>query len=105
MLTRAEKEKRVIELYEHGKTYREIAKEVHISLGYISSIIRGHTGELRVETEKGEKQKQQEQTIDTKVFKLLDEGKTPIQVAITLNLSSAEVTRLHTEYLKLIGII
>jgi len=74
-----------------------------MSPGDISSIIKRHTGEPQADPEKG-KQQQEEQTIDTKVFKLLDEGKTPIQVAITLNLPSAEVTRLHTEYRKLIGL-
>jgi DNA-binding NarL/FixJ family response regulator len=103
LLTRAEKERLVIGLYEEGKTYREIAKEVHMSSGDISSIIKRHVGEPPADPEK-DKQQQQEQTIDTKVFKLLDEGKTPIQVAITLNLPSAEVTRLHTEYRKLIGL-
>lgn len=103
MLTKPEKEKRVIELYEEGKTYREITKEVRISPGDISYIIRKHTGQLSVEPEKGEQQ-QQEQTIDTKVFKLFDEGKTPIQVAITLNLPSVDVTWLYTEYQKLIGL-
>jgi DNA-directed RNA polymerase specialized sigma subunit len=57
LLTRAEKERRVIELYEEGKTYREITKEVHISPGYISSIIRKHNGELQVGPEKAEQQK------------------------------------------------
>lgn len=103
MLTKPEKERRVIELYEEGKTYREIAKEVHMSRGDISSIIKRHAGEPQAGPEKV-KQQQQEQTIDTKVFNLLEEGKTPIQVAINLNLPSAEVTRLHTEYLKLIGL-
>ena len=105
MLTKPEKERLVIELYEQGKTYRDIAKEVHMSPGDISSIIKRHTGEPQADAEKGKQQQQeQEQTIDTKVFKLLDEGKTPIQVAIILNLPSAEVTRLHTEYRKLVGL-
>jgi DNA-binding NarL/FixJ family response regulator len=39
MLTKAEKENRVIELYEQGKNYRGIAQEVHMSLTNISSIV------------------------------------------------------------------
>jgi hypothetical protein len=58
---------------------------------------------LQVEPGKPEQQ-QQEQTIDTKVFKLFEEGETPVQVAITLNHPSTEVTRLHREYWKLIGL-
>lgn len=106
MLTRTEKEKRVIELYEQGYTYRAIAKEVHLSPGSISSIIKKHTGEQG--PEKVEQQKRhgqgQEQIIDTKVFKLFEEGKTPIQVAIDLNLPSVEVTRLQGEYWRLKGL-
>lgn len=63
MLTKAEKESRVIELYEQDKTYREIAKEVHISLGDISSIIKRHTGDVNAEAGNID-QKQQEETID-----------------------------------------
>jgi hypothetical protein len=62
---------------------------VHMSPGDISSIIKRHTREPQADPEKG-KQQQQEKTIDTKVFKLLDEGKTPIQVAITLNCLSSK---------------
>jgi DNA-binding NarL/FixJ family response regulator len=43
MLSRTEKEQRVIELYQQGKTTREIAQEVHMSFGNIGSIIRKAT--------------------------------------------------------------
>lgn len=99
MLTKAEKESRVIELYEQDKTYREIAKEARISLGDISSIIRRHTG-VNVKGENAE-QKQQEETIDTQVFKLLEAGRTPVQVATDLDINSGEVTRLYKEWWKL----
>jgi transposase-like protein len=112
LFTRAEKEKRVIDMYEQGATYRAIAKEVHISPGNISAILRRHTGELQVKSEpenvEQQKQNQQdqelEQTIDTKVFKLFEEGKTPVEVAIDLNLPSGEVTRLQREYWALKGL-
>ena len=45
VLKKEEKEKRVIELHEQGKTYREIAKEEHLSPGRISSIIKKSNGE------------------------------------------------------------
>lgn len=102
MLTRAEKEKRVIELYEQGATYRTIAKEVHMSLREISIIIRRHKGE--VEPEKEEQRQQNEQTIDTKVFELLEDGRTPVEVAISMNLKSDEVTRLCKEWWDLKGL-
>ncbi len=44
VITRAEKEKRVIELYKTGKTIREIAKEVHMSFEPACSITKEHTG-------------------------------------------------------------
>jgi len=103
LLTKPEKERRVIELYEEGKTYREIAKEVRISPGDISSIIRRHTGEDNVEGGNGD-QRQQEETIDTQVFKLLEAGRTPVQVATDLDLNSGEVTRLYKEWWKLKGL-
>jgi len=103
LLTKAEKEKRVIELYEQDKTYREIVKEVHMSLGDISSIIRRYKGEVNV-NEGNAKQKQQEETIDTQVFKLLEAGRTPVQVATDLDINSGEVTRLYKEWWKLKGL-
>ncbi len=104
MLTRAEKEKRVIELYEQDAAYRTIAKEVHFSLGRISSIIKKHTGELDVEAEKEGQLEQKEEPIATKVFKLLEEGKTPVEVAIALNLESDEVTELYKKWWELKGL-
>ncbi len=44
MLSRTEKEQRVIELYQQGKTIREIAQEVHMSFVDIGSVIRKVTG-------------------------------------------------------------
>jgi transposase len=100
MLTKAEKENRVIELYGAGKTYREIAQEVHMSLSDISSVIKRHTEEVN-----GEQQPQQhEKTIDTKAFSLFEAGRTPIQVAIELDLKSEDVTRLNKEWWQLKGL-
>ena len=39
VLNRAEKEKAVIELYNQGKTFRQIAQIVHMSFGVIFGII------------------------------------------------------------------
>lgn len=44
-INRSRKEKRVIELYEQGKTVREIAEDVHMSFAEIISIEKKHTGE------------------------------------------------------------
>jgi DNA invertase Pin-like site-specific DNA recombinase len=45
VLTRSEKEERIIEMYEAGHTIREIAREVHMSFGPIGNIIRKVTGD------------------------------------------------------------
>lgn len=101
MLTRAEKERRVIELYEQERTYREIAKEVHMSLGDISSVIKRHTGEVKVEAESGQ---HHAETVDTQAFKLFEEGRTPVQVAISLDIQSDEVGRLYKAWQQLKGL-
>ena len=44
MLSRVEKEQRVIELYKQGRSIREIAHEVHMSFGDIGAIIKKVTG-------------------------------------------------------------
>jgi len=103
LFTKAEKERRVLELYEQGKTYREITREVRISPGDISDIIKRHSGELQG-TVKPQNTLQKPETIDTRAFKLFEEGKTPVKVAIELDLRSDDVTRLYTEYLKLKGL-
>jgi uncharacterized protein YerC len=103
LLTKAEKERRVVELYEQEKTYREIAREVRISPGDISDIIKRHTGEL-LGTVKPQNALQKLETIDTRAFKLFEAGKAPVKVAIDLDLRSDDVTKLYTEYLKLKGL-
>ena len=44
-LNRKEKEKLVVELYENGKSYHEIAKEARISLRDIKGILNKANGE------------------------------------------------------------
>jgi hypothetical protein len=103
LLTKEEKERRVIELYEQGKTYREIIREVRKSPGDISDIIKRHTGELQG-TVKPQNALQKLETNDTRAFKLFEAGKTLVKVAIELDLRSDDVTKLYTEYLKLKGL-
>jgi hypothetical protein len=103
LLTKAEKERRVVDLYEQGKTYREITREVRISPGDISDIIKRHTAELQVAVEP-QNALQKPETIDTRAFKLFEAGMIPVKVAIELDLRSVDVTKLYTEYLKLKGL-
>ena len=65
LIGRKEKEKLVIQLAHEGKTTREIAKQAHISLRDIGSIIRKETGDDKKEENDDivakEKQKHEEQ--------------------------------------------
>ena len=96
MLTRQEKEQKVLSLYNEGKTIREIAKEVRMSFRYIGAILKKASGELE------EKQDIKESlSLSNKAYRLFSKGKTPLQVTITLNLSEEETTKYYQEYLKL----
>jgi hypothetical protein len=77
--------------------------EKYTYLGYISSIIKRHNGELEVKAGNGE-QRQREETIDTRVFKLFEEGRTPVHVAIELDLKSDDVTSLYKKWWDLKGL-
>jgi DNA invertase Pin-like site-specific DNA recombinase len=59
ILTRQERERLVLELYNQGKTYHEIAKEVRISLRDIGVILN------RVIEEKSEGSKEEQDHIDS----------------------------------------
>jgi orotate phosphoribosyltransferase-like protein len=83
MLTRQEKAKLVIDLYNQGKTIREISKEVRMSFRDIGSILKKASGE------KEEKQDKEQSLLSpsAQAYRLFSKGKTMIDVAITLNLS------------------
>src|SRR5215207_7929766 len=87
-LTRHEKEQLVLELYNQGKTYHEIAKEARISLRDIGPILNKSGVE-------------QSLSISSQAYIMFSEGKTPVQVAIALNIREPETNQLYTEYLKL----
>jgi hypothetical protein len=91
MLTRQEKERLVIEEHNQGKTFREIAKDLRISLRDISSILKKASGE-----EQNEKQ-----SSSTRAYQLFAENNTLLQVAIELGLTESETTKYYEEYLNL----
>jgi DNA repair ATPase RecN len=96
LLTRGEKESLVVDLYNQGKTIRDIAKEVRISFRDIGSILKKSSGEME------EKQNIKESlSPSAQAYRLFSKGKVPIDVAITLNLDEAETTKYYEEYLKL----
>ena len=97
MLTRQEKEKLVIQLYNQGKTIREIAREVRISFRDIGLILKKASGE------KEEKQDKEQSLLSpsSQAYRLFSEGKSLIDVAISLDLSESETTKYYEEYLNL----
>jgi transposase len=93
MLSRQEKERLVVDLYNQGKTIRDIAKDLRISFRDIGSILKKASGE------KEEKRDIKESlSPSVQAYRLFSKGKTPIDVAITLNLSEAETTKYYEEY-------
>ena len=111
ILTRHERERLVLDLYyNQGKTYREISKEARISPRDIRVILN------KVIEEKAEGSKEEQDNINSKnhnqkheqrlslssqAYKLFSDRKTPLEVAIALNLRESEATKFYKEYWKL----
>ena len=99
ILTREGKEKLVLDLYNEGKSTREIAQIAHMSFRDIGAIID------KKEKEQEVKEGQTRQGfLSTHAYKLFSEGKTPEEVAIALNLRQPQVTEFYTEHWKLKGL-
>jgi hypothetical protein len=112
ILTRQERERLVLDLYNQGKTYREISKEARISPRDIGVILNkvvegkkteGLKEELQQQDNNTDTQKNQEQhlSLSTQAYKLFSEGKTPLEVSIALILRESEATKFCREYWKL----
>ena len=99
MLTRQEKERLVLEQYNQGKTFRDIAKELRMSFRDIGAILKKASAE---ENENGQTTDKMEKhpslSISARSYKLFSEGKTPVDVAVSLNLTQPEVTHFYREY-------
>ena len=112
ILSRQERERLVIELYNQGKTYREISKQARMSPRDIGVILNKAVEEKsKASKEQGqdnndaEENKQQEQqqhlSLSAQAYKLFSDRKTPLEVAIALNLKESEATKFYKEYWKL----
>jgi hypothetical protein len=106
MLINVEKEKLVIDLYyNQRKNVRQIAQEARISFRDIAAIIKkvndGGNGNGNDNTNKYNSQPNEK---CTQAYKLFDEGKKPVEVAVQLCLSEKEATRYYTEYWRLKGL-
>jgi transposase len=110
-MTRQERERAVLDLYNQGKNIREIAQEVRMSFRDIGTIlnkadewrVKNNNNNNDIENKKRQQeQEQQEQlSLSTQAYKLFSEGKSPIQVAVALNQKESEITRFYKEYIKL----
>jgi len=103
LLSRKEKEELVIKLAREGKTTREIAKIVHISLKDIGEIIKKFTGESNSESNEAEKEKERlsKLSIYAQAFQLFREKKSLTEVVITLDLEADTVLYYYKDYLRL----
>jgi hypothetical protein len=92
-----DRKKRVIDLcFNQHKTYAEIAEIERISPRDIHAIVK----EEEVRRQKYKDQQQQEE-VSSKAYEFFSEGKTPVEVAVALNLREPQATKLYTEYWKL----
>jgi hypothetical protein len=95
--TREEKERLVLDLYNQGKSTREISEEARMSFRDIGAILNKAIEEKETNKEQAEKMSQ-----STQAYKLFSEGKSPVQVAIALNIREPEVAKFYVEYWKLV---
>jgi hypothetical protein len=111
ILTRQERERLVIDLYyNQGKIYREISKVARISPRDIGVILNKTVEEksqgegIKQQDDKDTERNQQEEAqlcLSTQAYKLFCENKTPLEVAIGLNLRELDATEFYNEYWKL----
>lgn len=105
-LNKFEKEKRVIELHNQGKTIRDIAQEIHMSFKDIGRIIKTYEKQQAAIASK-EKLKNDSSNIKKKpskssqAFKLFREGKKLTDVAIELEIPAKKAVKLWSQFLKL----
>lgn len=89
-MDKKQKEALVLALAEKGETYREIAKNAGVSPNTIKAVL--NRAGLDEST-----------SIHSRAFELFSESKTPLEVAITLNLEAEKAIQYHQQYLMLLG--
>jgi hypothetical protein len=107
LLNKFEKEKRVIELHNQGKTIRQIAQELHMAFRDIGRKIKEYEKQQAAVALK-EKAKNDSPHINKNIskysqaFKLFRDGKKLIDVTIDLEIPAKKAVKLWVLYLKLI---
>ena len=112
MLTRQEREQKVLDLYKQGKTIREIAKEFRMSFRDIGTVLKKEEKENERQKRQlennivssGSDNDQRDSSSSTQAYKLFSQAKTPVEVAIELDLNEKQVTKYYREYWKLKGL-
>jgi transposase len=99
LLNSEEKEEYVIRLCKDNKSFREIAKIMHMSFRDIGAIINRWKERERGQLDDDIKSKSK----TTQAIKLFCEGKKPVEVVIALDLPSDEVQAIYSEFWKLKG--
>ena len=102
-----ERERQVLELYSEGKTTREIAKILRMSLRDINIILKKHGlnhGIAIIKDNNNNNDHSQSNKKSTQAYKLFSEGKKPVEVAIQLGLSERQATKYCREYWELKGL-
>lgn len=110
VITRQEKEKLILDLYNQGKTYQQIASIARVSVRDIKPVLekaeKERERELGITTQEGKENdsnnhKPQKSSFASQAYRLFSEGKSPLQVAVELNLREAEATKYYREHWKL----
>ena len=108
LLSRKEKKQLVIQLAQEGKTTREIAKQVHVSLRDIGSIIHKESNNKSNSQEEKDKELEIEKqkkfiSLSTyaQAFQMFKDKKPLSDVAIELDIESSEVLDYYNDYLML----
>jgi hypothetical protein len=98
-LTREERQRRVLELHNQSMGTRKIAQIPQMSFRDIGVILKDADEKKEVE------QQQKEQEFESsRAYKLFSEGKSPVQVAIELNIRAQQAIIFQREYWDLKGI-
>jgi predicted transcriptional regulator len=90
-MNKKQKEALIIALAEKGETYRDITKKAGVSPNTIKAVL--NKAGLDETT-----------SISSRAFELYVQQKTPVQVAIALNLEAKEAIRYHQDYIMLLGL-
>ena len=106
LLNKFEKRDLVIKLHKEGRTYSEIAHIAHVSVRDIKPILKKYERKLESETKRrvdNQAQPIKKISRSSRAYELLLQGKTPVEVAIELNLGFEEARKYWTEFLRLQG--